>query len=385
MRSSLLLALVTAACTTTEPVVVGPYTGEARRFVVDSITLPITGDDWDAVSGDLNGGGPDNVLGSAFRALAGEGLLTNNGADMVAAGAIASSVIITADDFTDDASVSVRYLGTEDADSIEAGGRFEDGRYASNRTARTHVTGAATLVLPVFVDADPSVLPVIGLELELEPDGAGGYDAILRGGVPAASALAAASEAIVQMLESNPGDHIGFMTLVDTVPYDWRATREEVESNFLVESLLAPDLMLAGAPTVSIAFRAHLAPCAEGGCIAGPPAEPCSDRVLDGDETDVDCGGSCHACPAGFACTAGSDCEAGVCDAGTCAAGTCGDGVRDGFEIDADCGQYCNAACAIGARCFDNGDCVTAQCGEPFVCEPGAWFCVDWPAYGTCQ
>jgi len=66
-------------------------------------------------------------------------------------------------------------------------------------------------------------------------------------------------------------------------------------------------------------------------------------------------------------------------------AGTCGDGVRDGFEIDADCGQYCNAACAIGARCFDNGDCVTAQCGEPFVCEPGAWFCVDWPAYGTCQ
>ena len=37
----------------------------------------------------------------------------------------------------------------------------------------------------------------------------------------------------------------------------------------------------------------------------------CTDGVLNGDETTIDCGGSCAACPAGDTCAIGSDCQSG--------------------------------------------------------------------------
>ena len=43
---------------------------------------------------------------------------------------------------------------------------------------------------------------------------------------------------------------------------------------------------------VSFAFRVHLSPCATGRC-ASAPMDTCHDRVLDGNEADVDCGGIC--------------------------------------------------------------------------------------------
>jgi hypothetical protein len=41
-----------------------------------------------------------------------------------------------------------------------------------------------------------------------------------------------------------------------------------------------------------------------------PPPPSCTDGVLDGDETDVDCGGSCTPCPTGGSCEVPSDCTA---------------------------------------------------------------------------
>ena len=49
----------------------------------------------------------------------------------------------------------------------------------------------------------------------------------------------------------------------------------------------------------------------------------CSDGVLSGDETDVDCGGSCEACGDGASCLADSDCANGFC-AGSCVVDTSG-------------------------------------------------------------
>ncbi|HEY3498784.1 MAG TPA: cellulose binding domain-containing protein, partial [Polyangiaceae bacterium] len=47
--------------------------------------------------------------------------------------------------------------------------------------------------------------------------------------------------------------------------------------------------------------------------------DACSDSVLDGNETAIDCGGSgCKGCAAGAICTAGSDCASQVCTGGTC-------------------------------------------------------------------
>jgi alpha-tubulin suppressor-like RCC1 family protein len=44
----------------------------------------------------------------------------------------------------------------------------------------------------------------------------------------------------------------------------------------------------------------------------------CTDGVESGNETDVDCGGSCEPCDNGKHCLAGSDCQSGNCEAGTC-------------------------------------------------------------------
>jgi hypothetical protein len=44
----------------------------------------------------------------------------------------------------------------------------------------------------------------------------------------------------------------------------------------------------------------------------------CTDQLRDGDETDVDCGGSCGACVAGEHCSLAADCAGHACSAGTC-------------------------------------------------------------------
>src|SRR5262245_19700094 len=63
----------------------------------------------------------------------------------------------------------------------------------------------------------------------------------------------------------------------------------------------------------------------------------CSDGKLNGDETDVDCGGVCpNRCGDGQGCIAPSDCASGVCVGGMCRPPTCVDGVRNGAEVDVD-------------------------------------------------
>src|SRR2546430_473031 len=44
----------------------------------------------------------------------------------------------------------------------------------------------------------------------------------------------------------------------------------------------------------------------------------CGDGMKDGDETDVDCGGSCAACDIGKACSNGTDCKSAVCTMNKC-------------------------------------------------------------------
>ena len=74
-------------------------------------------------------------------------------------------------------------------------------------------------------------------------------------------------------------------------------------------------------------------------------AKLCMDGVRSGDETHIDCGGSCEPCVDGAGCDRGADCQSGVCTLGTCAPATCTDVVENGDETDIDCG----GACARGA------------------------------------
>jgi DUF971 family protein len=89
----------------------------------------------------------------------------------------------------------------------------------------------------------------------------------------------------------------------------------------------------------------------------------CTDMVLNGDETDVDCGGSCGAtCEVGELCGGSGDCIEGVCEFGVCSMPDCGDGVENGDETDLDCGGSCGATCQPTEGCMVDGDCEQGVC-----------------------
>jgi hypothetical protein len=338
-----LSSLLLAACADDGPSdVVGPFTGTTTRYVVDSIVLPTETDDVQALGDDLDGDGDtDNKIGDLTVTLDLGENVTTHGADMIASGAIASTVEITADDLSDDGSVGVTYHGHDGDAAVAAGGRLVDGRFTSNRTRDTSHPGAATVVLPVFVDADPTTLALTNVEIDLEPDGAGGFDALLRGTTDPAAALAAAYAGSQQMLAANPPDHVGFMQAFDYPTPDWTITQTEFAMNSVIASLFHPDITIDGVPLLSFGARFHLSPCAEGHCTSAPPADLCHDRVLDGDEADIDCGGSCDACAGDQTCAVPADCQSEQCEGAVCAAPSCDDGVTDGFETSPDFGGPC--------------------------------------------
>jgi hypothetical protein len=120
--------------------------------------------------------------------------------------------------------------------------------------------------------------------------------------------------------------------------------------------------------------------CQSGVCSGNPlTCQPpsCDDTVENGDETDVDCGGSCaqapdnKKCADGDSCLQGTDCQSGVCGGVTCQAPTCNDGVKNGTEGDTDCGATCGLAklCPNTNTCGNGLDCQSGFCNGG-VCAP---------------
>lgn len=84
------------------------------------------------------------------------------------------------------------------------------------------------------------------------------------------------------------------------------------------------------------------------GCNAGTgqcnQGSSCSNEIKDGDETDIDCGGSCSACPNNKACSINNDCQSTYCNPNNiCSVPSCTDGWRNGNELGIDCGGSCSA------------------------------------------
>jgi formylglycine-generating enzyme required for sulfatase activity len=115
----------------------------------------------------------------------------------------------------------------------------------------------------------------------------------------------------------------------------------------------------------------------------------CTDAIKNGTETDVDCGGGgCGLCANGKVCLAGSDCGSKVCGGFplVCQAANCSDGVLNGNETDIDCGGSCPKcahakACGSAADCA-TGTCVNYKCGCPssMITIPillGGDYCID--------
>lgn len=372
MKRLVLCAMLAACGGDEDSDVRGPFTGEVHRFYLTSFQLPIDNTSTNACGTDLDGDGKvNNALGTILTALGVAGDLTPHGPDMIASGAIASYIEIQADDLDDDPTVGVTFFGKEGDASIVMGGSIVNGAFLSNRTRTTKVPGSAIARLPIFEDANPVALPLAWVEIDLGSDEAGGYDAVLRGGLPAAEAAMVAYNGVLEMMNTNPQGHTVFQRVLDA-NMDGELTVEEVSDSSLLGLLLRADVELGGEDHLSFGFGAHFAPERP----AAPPAEPCADRIKDGDESDIDCGGSsaaCPRCPAAAMCASPDDCQTGGCTNGRCRVASCTDGVRDGFEGDIDCGAGC-PDCTNGQRCAANPDCESNSCtatvGTPGVCVP---------------
>ncbi len=384
MKPSVLIVLALVGCNDSSqgvPDVVGPFTGTTYRYVVDQFWLPGNDNGAQMEADDLTG---DGIVVDQFGIMTGllaySHDLSTAGPAMMASGVIASTVEILADDLSDDPTVQVTYFGAAGDTPTPIGGSLAGGMFVSNRTATTAVPGSASVVLPVFVDADPSVFRVDGLEMNLTSDGSGGFDGFVGGGIPEPIALDTAAAGIVQMIASDPTTHVELADQVDT-NHDGQLSLAEVSSSSYLEANLAPDLSLydggvyAPAPasdarpgdSLSVGFAIHLSPCASGSC-PPPQTDSCHDRILDGTETALDCGGgACQSCPGNAQCAVDGDCQTNVCADGTCAPETCSDGVRDGFESDVDCGNGCDP-CPVGELCNEDQDCATGHCNDNGRC-----------------
>ena len=160
------------------------------------------------------------------------------------------------------------------------------------------------------------------------------------------------------------------------------------------------------------------APTADAGGDAPPPPPGCGNRVQDGDETDVDCGGACGAtCAAWARCDWHDDCaNGGVCAeepaahwtegirtcrpvVAACAPGACGDGLCQTMETNLDPASpdavtvaYCERRAELGAVCRQSGDKDARPCVDGAACaaDPVDHFtdrCVPatTPAGAACQ
>lgn len=173
----------------------------------------------------------------------------------------------------------------------------------------------------MFADADPSTIHLEGLEIELEPDPQGGLFAELHGAV-FEDVFAAAYPGVVQMLEAHPCAHRSLWSQLDNVPRDGKVSIEEFRTtSSIIISFLSFDMLYRGEEAKSFGFKVHLTECAEGQCRT--PRTSCFDRVLDGDELHVDCGGRCGGCAEGATCTSPEDCESNTCSNGTCTRPVC--------------------------------------------------------------
>ncbi|MBA2661884.1 MAG: hypothetical protein H0U74_06285 [Bradymonadaceae bacterium] len=110
----------------------------------------------------------------------------------------------------------------------------------------------------------------------------------------------------------------------------------------------------------------HGSECASGVCNAAGECAlaSCDDQVINGGETDLDCGGNCAPCADTKGCADASDCASGYCGSdNTCKAPSCSDNVQNGVESDIDCGGNC-APCADTKNCNAHADCESAICDQ---------------------
>jgi hypothetical protein len=381
MRRELLIiaGLALAACGGRGEVV-GPFTGQVYRFRIDALAPPQQRSDFAA---DFYGEGREAnwlaiVLYTGFM----ENFPHPGIADMIGSGALHSIVEIQTDDprLRDDPTVGVTFRGSDGAAAGTMGAPLANGHLATNPIRYTHTPVAANVSLPAFGDSDPWPIALLATQVQLTSDGHGGFDGILNGAAHFPDYMRPLYNVFEQVYTAHPRSYGEVWSRLDA-NRDGTISFDEFTSNDFVKSETGPDLRLLDAAggwapdpfagvrdALSVGFWFHLVPCADDACTPPPSRPTCKDRVRNGDETDVDCGGSCGACQPGLRCNADADCQT-RCIIGTCALPTCNDGVLDGFETDVDCGLACKVGCASGRQCIEGHDCASGVCSMGGTCS----------------
>ncbi len=357
MRALLIVPFFAACGSSVPDDVIGPFPGQAHRYAIDRFILPSSGDSsYRTLGADLDGDGViDNALGAGIANLAGFGNAPMHPEDLIADGLVQSAIEIY-----EGSPAGVAYVGVPGTPGVAVGGVLANGGFRSNRTATGEHLLEASLVLPAFIDADPATFALVDGQIDLSPDGAGGYDGVVRGLVDPAAATMEAARLILQMANQAPHDHRGLEAIFDT-DRDGEITIAEVLANATFRASLTPDIQRGDALWFSIGFGFHAIPCEAGSCISTAVVDACHDRILDGDEVDVDCGGACGACGAAASCTVDTDCDSRRCEAGHCRPATCSDGLVNGYENGVDCGTLVCGGCT-GDSCSTAAECESGNC-----------------------
>ena len=162
-----------------------------------------------------------------------------------------------------------------------------------------------------------------------------------------------------------PGTHCGHAAAN-------RASARRIAAQAVLAALLA--LVLGSCTVPNFGIRDD-APASDAGsdADAAPAVDHCLNQAQDEGETAVDCGGSCPACAPGLGCVQNTDCDSSVCDNGACSQPTCSDAVLNGDETERDCGGSRCPKCAPGQGCKVDTDCASNTC-QARVC---ALTCLD--------
>ncbi len=143
-----------------------------------------------------------------------------------------------------------------------------------------------------------------------------------------------------ELTEGPPG-----MTMAEGGTLRWTATSDHSESVVRVTVTVSD-----GTDSISYVFELFVLPA-------------CDDGSANGEETDVDCGGSvCEPCDDGLLCLVFTDCVSEICSDGTCGDSTCDDGLINQDETDVDCGGELCDPCQVEEACLLDRDCVTETC-----------------------
>jgi len=118
----------------------------------------------------------------------------------------------------------------------------------------------------------------------------------------------------------------------------------------------------------------------------GCPASSCTNGIKDGNETDVDCGGSCPSkCATGRSCAANPDCLSGNCAGGVCAAAACSapNALCGGLcvNLNASVGN-CGACGTVCGGANGTAQCINGRCS--MACLAG-WGDCDMNAANGCE